>query len=194
MAVKKSVESLNINNTEYGLSVWDQLGISKLYFLSLLGRDEYTPTLEKQPDESTVLYIDPASGNPANFHVGQCAVYPSAASADGIGISIVKKVVEGDTGLSTKVYWLHLTEIMKAMQTDIDNKVNVEICDSQYDFDQILTKNNNTIYLIKGDQDVWAAKDYVDELFDMMVDLRSRVTRLESDNYDVPNGEEPGVE
>ena len=76
----------------------------------------------------------------------------------------------------------------------MDGKVNVEVCDSQFDFDAILTKSNNTIYLIKGDQDVWAAKDYVDELFELIADLRSRVTKLESDTYDIPNEEEPSVE
>lgn len=67
----------------------------------------------------------------------------------------------------------NLNELLK-------RKVNVEVCDTQYDFDQIKTKDNNTIYLIKGEQDTWAAKDYVDELFDLIVDLRSRVVVLES--------------
>lgn len=75
----------------------------------------------------------------------------------------------------------------------IDKKCNVVVCDNQYEFDQILTKDNNTIYLIKGDQDVWAAKDYVDELFDMMVDLRSRITKLEADSYDMPNEDGPSI-
>lgn len=84
--------------------------------------------------------------------------------------------------------------LVALLKDAVDGKVNVEVCDSQYDFDQILTKSNNTIYLIKGDQDVWAAKDYVDELFDLMVDLRSRVVRLESDTYDMPNEEGPSIE
>ena len=87
-----------------------------------------------------------------------------------------------------------LKGMINLLKDAIDGKVNVEVCDSQYDFDNILTKSNNTIYLIKGDQDVWAAKDYVDELFDMIVDLRSRLTRLEADNYDIPNEDGPSTE
>ena len=75
---------------------------------------------------------------------------------------------------------------------ELGKKCNIVICDSQYDFDNILTKDNNTIYLIKGDQDVWAAKDYVDELFELVVDLRSRITKLEADGDGI-NEEEPSV-
>lgn len=82
--------------------------------------------------------------------------------------------------------------LVSLLKDAVDGKVNVEVCDSQYDFDQILTKSNNTIYLIKGDQDVWAAKDYVDELFELIVDLRSRVVRLESDTYGISDDE--GIE
>lgn len=63
---------------------------------------------------------------------------------------------------------------------ELGKKSNVHVCDNQYEFDNILTKDNNTIYLIKGDQDVWAAKEYVDELYDLMVELRGRITVLES--------------
>ena len=87
--------------------------------------------------------------------------------------------------------------LITLLKDAVDGKVNVEVCDSQYDFDQILTKSNNTIYLIKGDQDVWAAKDYVDELFELIVDLRSRVVRLESDTYGISDDEEiegPSIE
>lgn len=62
----------------------------------------------------------------------------------------------------------------------LDEKSNVVVCDSQYDFDNIKTKDPNTIYLIKGDQDVWAAKDYVDDLYDLIVDIRARLTILEA--------------
>ena len=87
--------------------------------------------------------------------------------------------------------------LITLLKDAVDGKVNVEVCDSQYDFYQILTKSNNTIYLIKGDQDVWAAKDYVDELFELIVDLRSRVVRLESDTYGISDDEEiegPSIE
>ena len=67
---------------------------------------------------------------------------------------------------------------------EIDKKCNVIVCDNQYEFDQILTKDNNTIYLIKGDQDVWAAKDYVDELWDVVVELRNRLNSIEGVSLD----------
>lgn len=76
---------------------------------------------------------------------------------------------------------------IEALRDELGEKVNVVVCDGQYDFDNIKTKDPNTIYLIKGDQDVWAAKDYVDELFDLLVDLRSRVTVLEAQTMEVSN-------
>lgn len=68
------------------------------------------------------------------------------------------------------------------LQNKINSKSSVMICDNQYEFDQILTKDNNTIYLIKGDQDTWAAKEYVDELYDLNVELRNRIKVLEALN------------
>lgn len=75
----------------------------------------------------------------------------------------------------------------------INKKCNVEVCDNQYEFDQILTKDNNTIYLIKGDQDVWAAKDYVDELWDLVAELRNRLNNIEGISLDDTMSEEPGI-
>lgn len=82
-----------------------------------------------------------------------------------------------------------ITTVTNHVNTEMAKKANVIVCDNQYEFDNILTKDNNTIYLIKGDQDVWAAKEYVDELYELMVDLRDRVKRLEvvndiTDSYD----------
>ncbi|MCH5167362.1 MAG: hypothetical protein J1F35_05655 [Erysipelotrichales bacterium] len=75
----------------------------------------------------------------------------------------------------------------------IDKKCNIEVCDNQYEFDNILTKDNNTIYLIKGDQDTWAAKDYVDELWDVVAELRSRLNNIEGVNSDEPTPEGPSI-
>ena len=72
-----------------------------------------------------------------------------------------------------------ITTVTNHVNTEMAKKANVVVCDNQYEFDNILTKDNNTIYLIKGDQDVWAAKEYVDELYDLMVELRDRIKRLE---------------
>lgn len=116
-----------------------------------------------------------------------------------------KDTIYDDTEIKSRIETLEGKEdyddseirgLVNLLKDAVDGKVNVEVCDSQYDFDQILTKSNNTIYLIKGDQDVWASKDYVDELFDMVVDLRSRITRLESDTYGstLNEEEEPSIE
>ena len=80
-------------------------------------------------------------------------------------------------GLGALAKLIH-NELQKLLDK-INNKSSVEICDNQHEFDQILTKDNNTIYLIKGDQDTWAAKEYVDELYDLNVDLRNRIKTLE---------------
>ena len=83
-------------------------------------------------------------------------------------------------------------DVEEKVVTELNKKANVVVCDNQYEFDQIKTKDNNTIYLIKGDQDVWAAKDYVDELFDLIVDLRNRVTVLESRTLGIDDEGEEG--
>lgn len=62
---------------------------------------------------------------------------------------------------------------------EINKKCNIVVCDNQYEFDQILTKDNNTIYLIKGDQDQWFSKEDGDELYDFYGELRERVAHLE---------------
>lgn len=87
----------------------------------------------------------------------------------------------------------YVDEEDKKLIEELNKKCNVEICDTQYEFDNILTKDNNTIYLIKGDQDVWAAKDYVDDLWDVVVELRNRLNTIEGVNSDETITEEPSV-
>lgn len=97
-------------------------------------------------------------------------------------------------GVSTLVRLIH-NELQKLINK-INSKSSVEVCDNQYEFDQILTKDNNTIYLIKGDQDTWAAKEYVDELYDLNVELRNRIKVLESlngINEDNPSQDGPSI-
>lgn len=84
-----------------------------------------------------------------------------------------------------KYFYNIIKKKFEALIAAIKEKSNTAVCDNQYEFDNILTKDNNTIYLIKGDQDVWAAKDYVDELYDLMVELRNRVTVLESQTFNI---------
>lgn len=62
---------------------------------------------------------------------------------------------------------------------ELNKKSNVQVCDNQYEFDQILTKDNNTIYLIKGDQDQWFSKEDGNELWDNYGILMERVRELE---------------
>lgn len=62
---------------------------------------------------------------------------------------------------------------------EIEKKCTIVVCDNQYEFDNILTKDNNTIYLIKGDQDQWFSKEDGDELYDFYGLLLERVKELE---------------
>lgn len=68
---------------------------------------------------------------------------------------------------------------VETLTEELNKKSNVVVCDNQYEFDQILTKDNNTIYLIKGDQDQWFSKDDGDELYDFYGGLLERVRELE---------------
>lgn len=82
-------------------------------------------------------------------------------------------------------------ELEKVIE-ELNKKCNVVVCDNQYEFDQILTKSNNTIYLIKGDQDQWFSKEDGNELYDFYGELRERVAHLERLNgiTDYDNGDE----
>ena len=68
---------------------------------------------------------------------------------------------------------------VETLTEELNKKANVVVCDNQYEFDQIKTKDNNTIYLIKGDQDQWFSKEDGDELYDFYGELRERVAHLE---------------
>lgn len=118
----RKIEKLNIGEQEYDLTPWGLLGISKFYFLSLLSRDEYCPVVDQKPSEQDVTYIDPASGNQAGFHAGQCVCYPDKDVSDGYGLSIAKKVDFDTQGIPTKVYWLHVTDIEKRLN---DIEINI---------------------------------------------------------------------
>lgn len=104
----KKLEKLRIENNDFDLTIWGYLGMSKEYFLTLLSRDEYCPVADKQPTEKDVYYTDPASGNPARFHAGQCVIYPDKNIADGWGLSIAKKVETDSEGVPTKIFWEHI--------------------------------------------------------------------------------------
>lgn len=114
MADINALQKIVINEKEFNIiPCWEAFGISKEYMLALLCRDEYTPVLERQPTETDTLYIDPASGNPAGFHSGQCVIYPDNTVVDKWGLSIAKMVELDDKNIPTKVYWLHITDIEK---------------------------------------------------------------------------------
>lgn len=74
---------------------------------------------------------------------------------------------------------INVSEEFEKLTEEINKKCNVVVCDNQYEFDQILTKDNNTIYLIKGDQDQWFSKEDGDELYDFYGELSERVKHLE---------------
>lgn len=105
-----NIEKLNVSGKDFDITPWGALGLSKQYLLALLSRDEYCPVADKQPTETDVLYTDPASGNPAGFHAGQCVVYPDKDVPDGWGLSIAKKVETDAQGMPIKVIWQHLNE------------------------------------------------------------------------------------
>lgn len=87
-----------------------------------------------------------------------------------------KATKEDIEDMATKTY---VDEENEKVIEELKKKCNVVVCDNQYEFDQILTKDNNTIYLIKGDQDTWFSKEDGDELYDFYGELRERVSHLE---------------
>ena len=78
--------------------------------------------------------------------------------------------------MATQTY---VNEEFEKIAEELDKKCTVVVCDNQYEFDSILTKDNNTIYLIKGDQDQWFSKEDGDELYDFYGELLERVVHLE---------------
>ena len=115
MADKNSITILNVGGKEYDLTPWGLIGTEREYYLTLLSRDEYTPVVDRQPTETDVTYIDPASEGLAVFHAGQCVAYPDKDMPDGWGLSIAKKVDVDNQNLPAKVYWLHLTDLEKRL-------------------------------------------------------------------------------
>lgn len=116
MADTNILQTLNIGGNNYGFKTcWEQFGLTKEYMLALLGRDEYTPVATRQPSDTDTLYTDPASGNPAGFHAGQCVIYPDAGVPDGWGLSVAKYVLYDGQGVPTKIFWYHATDIEKRL-------------------------------------------------------------------------------
>lgn len=114
MADTNILQSINIGGKRFSVpACWEELGLTKAYMLALLSRDEYTPTLKFKPDETTTIYTDPDSGNPAGFHEGQCVVYPDVEAPDCIGMSVAKQVTVNEQGVPTNIVWLHLGDIDK---------------------------------------------------------------------------------
>lgn len=105
----------------YVKTCWEQLNLTQQYMLTLLSRDEYTPIADMQPTSTDTLYTDPASGNLAGFHAGQCVVYPDADVQDGWGLSIAKHVLYDDQGIPTKIFWYHATDIEKRIASLEEN-------------------------------------------------------------------------
>lgn len=122
MADTNVLQTLKIGDSDFCIrTCWEQLGLMKQYMLTLLSRDEYTPIANMQPTSTDTLYTDPASGNPAGFHAGQCVVYPDADVQDGWGLSIAKHVLYDDQGIPTKVFWYHATDIEKRIASLEEN-------------------------------------------------------------------------
>lgn len=123
MADSNIFQTINIGGKDFGIKpCWEQLGITKSYMLALLTRDEYTPIANIQPSSTDTLYTDPASGNLAGFHAGQCVIYPDTDVPDGWGLSIAKHVIYNDQGIPTKVLWHHATDVEKRIAS-LEEKV-----------------------------------------------------------------------
>lgn len=106
MASEKTFTNLNIAGQNFTVSpVWEQLGFTKSYLLTLLARDFYTPQAEQAPSSTDVYYTDPADGQVAPFREGQCCVYPDSESSDGWGFSIAKHIETDEEGLPTSIVW-----------------------------------------------------------------------------------------
>ena len=213
MSKKVQLQDVNTGDKVYPVTNADYVENLEEKFKQLNQSDEQRlQNLENKEDKDTIYDDTELRGEISNIRKILNNIEGGNGSYDDSELRGRIEVLEGkedkdtiydDTEIKNRIETLEskedyddteLKELINLLKVAIDGKVNVEVCDSQYDFDNILTKSNNTIYLIKGDQDVWAAKDYVDELFDMIVDLRSRVTRIESDTYDIPNEEEPDIE
>lgn len=118
-------QTLSINGVRYKIKpCWESILLTKEYMLALLSRDEYTPILKNKPTETDTIYIDPASGNQAGFHPGQCVSYVDAGTGDGFGLSIVKNVVTDSHGTPVKMSIHNATDIEKrviALETTVNN-------------------------------------------------------------------------
>lgn len=110
----KILQTLKIADQYFNIqSCWEQFGLTKDYMIALLSRDEYTPVATRQPTDTDTLYTDPASGNLAGFHPGQCVIYPDSQIPDGWGLSIAKNVIVDSQGVPIQVAWFHATELEK---------------------------------------------------------------------------------
>lgn len=85
----------------------------------------------------------------------------------------------GESALRELVTIIKTKADTESILDELGKKCNVVVCENQYEFDRILTKDNSTIYLIKGDQDQWFSKEDGDELYDFYGQLRERVAHLE---------------
>lgn len=115
-------------------------------------------------DYDTLKEIEEWINTHEDVYEGLIATLGTKATKDEISDMATKTFVGGEVD--------KLTE-------ELNKKCNVVVCDNQYEFDQILTKDNNTIYLIKGDQDQWFSKEDGDELYDFYGSLLERVSHLE---------------
>ncbi len=122
MAETKTLQKLCVDGMKLEFQkCWEQLGISRLYMMALLSRDEYAPILDARPDDSTLYYTDPASGNQALFHRGQFVLWPEDLSETGRGFGMVVDVTNDKDGNPDFVLWLYLEELLRESSEAVDN-------------------------------------------------------------------------
>lgn len=72
MAENSKLTGIELNGVQYtlGKSIYDELDMTLVRFVELLGRDFYCPTLSQAPTSSTLTYVD-TDGEEQSFQTGQ---------------------------------------------------------------------------------------------------------------------------
>ncbi len=127
MADTKTLQKLCVGGMKLEFQkCWEQLGISKLYMMALLSRDEYTPILDARPTSDTLYYTDPASGNAAVFHPGQFVLWPEDKSEfDSRGFGIVVDVTNDKDGNPCNVLWYYVEEAWRELKRHEEGLMNL---------------------------------------------------------------------
>ena len=72
MAENSKLTGIELNGVQYtlGKSIYDEMDMTLVRFVELLGRDFYCPTLSQAPTSTTLTYVD-TDGEQQSFQIGQ---------------------------------------------------------------------------------------------------------------------------